>query len=109
MHLYPHKKAGWRGLALTLLAFMLAVGGFAGAVVQYDGQNRAREKAQLKASLRRASVACFAVEGRYPPSLSYLKEYYGVHYPEERYWVDYSAFATNVMPIITVLEKGAGP
>ena len=51
---------------------------------------------------RRASVQCYAIEGRYPPSLEYLAQHYGIQIDKERYDVFYSGFASNFMPDITV-------
>ena len=54
---------------------------------------------------RRAAILFYAVEGRYPPSLSYMTENYGVTINEERYIVRYERFADNVMPQVTVLAR----
>ncbi len=59
---------------------------------------------QLEESLRRAAVACYAAEGVYPPTLSYLEEHYGVQIDRDRYGVFYEAFAENLMPNITVVD-----
>ena len=56
-------------------------------------------------ALRRASVACYAAEGIYPPNLDYLREHYGIQIDETRYMVVYDVFASNLMPDITVLEQ----
>ena len=60
---------------------------------------------ELEESLRRSAVACYAAEGVYPPDLAYLEEHYGVQIDEKRFVVYYDAFASNMMPDITVLEK----
>lgn len=62
-------------------------------------------KEQLEQALLRSAVACYAVEGMYPPSVEYMKEHYGIQIDEERYLVQYEVFAQNLMPEITVLEK----
>ena len=62
-------------------------------------------KRQLEDALRRASVACYAAEGIYPPNLDYLREHYGIQIDETRYMVVYDVFASNLMPDITVLEQ----
>lgn len=62
---------------------------------------------QLETALRRAAVACYAAEGVYPPTLDYLTEHYGVQIEDDQYIVFYDIFANNLMPDITVLEKGA--
>ena len=55
--------------------------------------------------IRRAAVQCYALEGAYPPSLDYLKTYYGVTVDEDRCFVDYQYVAANLMPDITVLPR----
>ena len=63
------------------------------------------DKRQLEEVLRRSAVACYAAEGVYPPTVDYLTEHYGVQV-EEEYIVFYEIFASNLMPDITVLERG---
>ncbi len=73
-----------------------------------DGLNSGREEEslrQLEEALRRGCVACYAAEGVYPPTLAYLSENYGIQIDTDRYTVDYSAVASNLMPYITVLRN----
>ena len=60
---------------------------------------------QLEDSVRRAAVTCYAVEGIYPPDLAYLQEHYGIQADDSNYTVFYEAFASNMMPDITVVEN----
>lgn len=85
-------------LVCVLLFFLAALGNL-------DDGRLDEGKAQLERALRRAAVACYASEGIYPPSLDYMSEYYGIQIDESRYFVIYDAFAENLMPDITVLEK----
>mgnify|MGYP003290655336 CR=1 FL=1 len=85
---------------------LLLVWFFSALFYLQDGQTR-EGRQQLEEALRRASVACYAAEGIYPPSLSYLEQHYGVQIDKERYTVFYEVFADNLMPEITVLEKGS--
>jgi hypothetical protein len=62
---------------------------------------------QLEDTIRRAAVTCYATEGIYPPTLSYLEEHYGIQVDTDRYTVYYDAFAENLVPDITVLENEA--
>jgi len=62
------------------------------------------EKQQLEDALHRAAVACYAVEGFYPPDLNYLETHYGIQI-NRRYTVSYVPVAENLMPDITILEK----
>ena len=47
-------------------------------------------------------MQCYAIEGRYPPSVDYLEENYGILIDRDKYDVFYSGFASNFMPDITV-------
>ncbi|MGE4277463.1 MAG: hypothetical protein AB7E30_09865 [Lawsonibacter sp.] len=86
------------GALAVLLCFFAALSNFD------DGQNE-EGRQQLEDSLRRASVACYAVEGIYPPDLDYLEAHYGLQIDTDRYTVFYDIFGSNLMPDITVLEK----
>ena len=61
--------------------------------------------ADLENSIKKASLACYASEGIYPPDLAYIEDHYGIQVDNDRYWVDYNVFASNIMPEITVLRK----
>ena len=58
-------------------------------------------------SIRRAVITCYAQEGRYPESIDYLKENYGL-YVSDDYIVRYDIFASNIMPDIMVIRKQVG-
>lgn len=55
-------------------------------------------------NIRRAVMSCYAEEGRYPESIEYLKENYGLYISDD-FVVDYSIFADNIMPQIFVMRK----
>ncbi len=85
---------------------------FAAVVIMmlYGFQNAAQSSAEeslrmTEDHLRRAVVSCYALEGRYPPNIEYLREEYGLQINEEEYIVHYEIFAENIMPDITVLER----
>ena len=100
------KKKTWISLlvvaivAVLLLGFFFALGNLSRGYAREECQ-------QLEEALRKAAVACYAAEGIYPPTLDYLVQHYGVQIDEERYTVYYEVFAENLMPEITVLEKGS--
>lgn len=75
--------------------------------VQSIGALQSRTQADrlnaLTDAIRRASVQCYAIEGRYPPSVEYLEEHYGIVIDRDRYHAFYSGWASNVMPDITVI------
>lgn len=103
---------GQRKRLRRILSILLAPMGFLAAVLWLvtavsdlaSGQD-GEALQQLEESLRRSAVACYAAEGVYPPDLAYLEEHYGVQIDEKHFAVYYDAFASNMMPDITVLEK----
>lgn len=102
------KKNAWvsplRGLLFPAAAAAVLLF-FAMALNSLDSDRAETDKRQLEDTLRRACVACYAAEGVYPPSETYLEEHYGIQIDKERYTVRYTAIAENLMPDITVLEN----
>ncbi|MBE6036617.1 MAG: hypothetical protein E7223_03195 [Clostridiales bacterium] len=102
-----HGRSIWSFLRTILLpaAVLVILLCFFTALSQLEEGHRLEGKEQLETALRRAAVSCYAAEGIYPPSLSYLQEHYGLQIDEDRYLVFYEIQASNLMPEITVLEK----
>lgn len=86
-------------LAVAVLCFFLV------SLTNLDSGRREEGKLRLEEAIRRSAVACYAVEGIYPPDLEYLQQYYGLQIDESKYLVIYEAFAENLMPDITVQER----
>lgn len=105
MGMSRRKNRPWAGIcmAVVILAMLLW---FFSAVGNLSRDSGEEGRVQLETALRRAAVACYAAEGVYPPTMDYLTEHYGVQVEEEKYIVFYEIFANNLMPDITVLEKG---
>lgn len=94
-----------KSMALPVLVF-LAVGSlFIFGIESLTARTRGEQLASVESAVTRAAVQCYAIEGQYPPSLDYLRDNYGLSVDLERYIVDYRAFASNIMPVITVLPK----
>ena len=93
-----------RGLALPLLISALLL------LFLIFGLNQARNSADkegyayLQNAINRASVECYAVEGMYAPNIAYLETHYGLIIDHKKYIVHYEAFASNIMPDITVID-----
>lgn len=100
-HAKPKYRISGILISFACLAALLAL------LVQASEAIQARTKADrlrtLTDAIRRASVQCYAIEGRYPPSTEYLEKNYGIVIDHERYDVFYDGWASNVMPEITVL------
>lgn len=101
------KRGTWRRLGFLLLPLIvvLVLLGFSTALTSLDAGRNEEDKRQLERAIRRGCLACYAAEGVYPPDLEHLKERYGVQIDDTRYEVMYSAFAENLLPDITVLER----
>jgi len=101
------REKKWKRTLFLLIPALLLVGVMCltMALQNMNASRAAEEKRQLEDALRKAAVACFAVEGAYPADLSDLQERWGVQIDEERYTVYYDVFAENLMPDITVLEN----
>lgn len=94
-------------LSFTLLpAFLAILLLFSAAISNLRAGHSEAEKQQLEAAISRAAAACYAAEGIYPPNLEYLETHYGIQIDRNRYTVMYEAFASNLMPDITILENG---
>lgn len=92
-----------KGVLLSVAVFGVVVGLFLRGIFAFLGRMETEGAETLQNAVRRACVQCYAIEGRYPPSVQYLEEQYGIRIDEERYAVFYSGFASNVMPDITVV------
>ena len=107
MGMSKEKRRPWAGICMAALILALLLWFFT-AVGNLSRDSGTEGRGQLETALRRAAVACYAAEGVYPPTIDYLREHYGVQIEEEKYIVFYEIFANNLMPDITVLEKGNG-
>lgn len=91
------------GFLASVLVFLLIMGAFVTGSLSFSGKARSEGEETLRSAIARAVVQCYAIEGRYPPSVEYLEENYGIQIDRERYYVFYEGFASNVMPDITVI------
>jgi hypothetical protein len=91
-------------ILMPLVVIGLVVCFLSGITNVTQGQSQ-EDKRRLEDVLRESAVACYAVEGFYPPDLAYLEEHYGVQIDKRHFVVHYTAIAKNLMPDITVLER----
>lgn len=95
-----------------ILTLFLPLAGFAVIIVlilagirSLEQTTASRELESLEAAIRKSSVQCYALEGAYPESLSYLEEHYGITYDSSRFVVSYQPYASNMMPVIRVMQR----
>ncbi len=103
MHLYKTKKGiPDPGIILTVIIFAVVAGLLYGQIKNMSGEVGQSDKDMLKDALENAVVTCYAIEGRYPESLEYIEEHYGVKIDREKYFVDYEKNLINMKPQISV-------
>lgn len=96
------------GCIVSAAVFGVIMALFMNGVFSFLGKAKSESSDTLIKAIRQASVQCYAIEGRYPPSVEYLEENYGIQIDRERYNVFYSGFASNIMPDITVIPAKGG-
>lgn len=103
----PMKRKTLRvpSLAVTLLVFALCLVLVLQGVKGAGAARREEARRVTEDGLRRAVMSCYALEGRYPPTLDYILANYGVHLDTDAFYVDYRVYASNLMPKITVLAR----
>lgn len=105
---FQYRKAShtYRKFVLSVCAFTLFTGVFYQGVESLSSSTQKRQRESLENALIRNITYCYAVEGSYPESLDYLKEHYGLTYDEDRFFVDYQVIGANILPDVTIIEKG---
>lgn len=94
------RRLGW---LVPAAAFLLVLGLFLGGLGSL-GRVTARQEAEgLKSSILQSAVHCYALEGFYPDSLTYLEDHYGLQYDRDKYVVSYEVIGSNLMPDVSVI------
>lgn len=99
---YRSRNAARALAAAGSAAVLVAAAGYAASML--GGNAGAESMESMERAVRQAAVSCYAAEGRYPDTLAYLEERYGVRL-DPRYAVHYEVFAPNVAPDVTVVTK----
>ena len=103
---YQKKQHTYRKFIISVCVFLLIVLLFYQGIESLSSGSVRRQRESLENALNRSITYCYAVEGSYPESLEYLKEHYGITYDEDRFFVDYKIVGTNILPDVTIIEKG---
>jgi hypothetical protein len=89
-------------VGLFVLIAVILLGGLRST----DSASKTEQLEMLRTNIRRAVVSCYAIEGRYPESIDYIVENYGVVIDGSKYRVFYDIFGSNIMPMFDVLAVG---
>ncbi len=93
--------AGLFSLLLALLVLVLTVKG----LDNIQSSNDAEQAKILESAVTRSITACYALEGAYPPDITYLTEHYGLVYDSEQYFIDYQYIGANLRPDVTIIKR----
>lgn len=102
-----NKKEMLHSNGFSVMLFILIIALFVVAVSLFAKSGVKDDKSTLEAAVNRDIIHCYAVEGFYPPSVSYLVESYGLNFDSDRFIVDYEYQGTNIMPSVMVIERKA--
>ena len=76
------KKSLWKAF-ITPVAFILVILAIILWATNMTGKANAEQAKVQEEAIRKAAVTCYAIEGRYPESLKYVKDNYNVIVDEE--------------------------
>ncbi len=85
-------------IALFLVIALAVVFG----VREVSASSRAERLNAIEQAVRRSAVQCYAIEGRYPRSLDYLAQHYGLSVDKNKYVYHYQYAGANILPQIKV-------
>lgn len=105
MNRFEKKTSPWRGLsrALPAVLFLLVLALFLAGLDDLSGATGRQEAEGLKNAVLQSAVHCYALEGFYPDTLTYLEDHYGLRYDRDRYVVSYEVIGSNLMPDVSVI------
>ena len=98
-------KRPHQGIAAPVLLFTCVIVLFAAGISSVGEGTLKRQKEALENALTRYITECYAEEGRYPESVYYLEDRYGLRFNEDRFYVDYRVRSGNVRPEFTVITR----
>ena len=98
------KKRITESMNFSVFFFLVVIIVFLMGISFISSTSSKDQKQVLTDALNRDIIHCYAIEGYYPPSLSYIEDHYGLTYDDERYLIDYVPIGDNIMPSVTIVE-----
>ena len=99
------KKRITESVNFSVLFFALVIAIFLVGISFIASTSHKDQKDILTDAVNKDIIHCYAIEGYYPPSLSYIEDHYGLTYDKSKYLIDYVPVGDNIMPSVTILEK----
>ena len=115
MNRFSQKKYSSHLLRRILSTAAVAACGITLLILGTASVRRSAETSQadsLRLAIVRSAVHCYAMNGKYPESLGYIRDHYGVSWDEKKYIVDYEITGANMMPdvaVFSIKDKEAPP
>lgn len=106
MHLYRKEKKHLLRWAAAFGLFCAALLFLAAGSSRMEETAEREQKELLTDAVNQAIVNCYAIEGRYPESIQYLIENYGLQADFGKYAVSYEIFAENIRPHVKIIRLG---
>ena len=100
----PLRKRILESMNFSVFFFIAIIIAFLLGISFISSTSSKDQKQVLTDAVSRDIIHCYAVEGYYPPSLTYIENHYGLTYDKSRYIVDYVPVGDNIMPSVTIVE-----
>lgn len=97
------RRRVYRIIAVVVLCLVVVVLWFVWNNAQASMRDQAA--ASIRTTILDTAMQCCAIEGSYPMTLQYMEDNYGLRINRDDYMVSYEAFASNVLPTVTVVPK----
>lgn len=99
MRIISFKFLGSIMVAFVSLAIIWSAGR---ALTDLDKRSSMSGLQVTREAIERTVMQCYALEGAYPPDISYLQQHYGLVVSEERYAIYYDVVADNIYPVVDI-------
>ena len=103
---YNKKKSYSKSILISITVFVVLLGVVYYGINSISERTSSDQRTSLENALQRGITQCYALEGSYPESLDYLKGHYGITYNGDKFFVDYKASGSNILPDVTIIERG---
>lgn len=92
----------FRSIVFPSVVFIALIALLVFFVFRFNSVSIEQNRQLTLASIRKATVQCYADEGRYPSDIDYLIENYGIDVDLDKFYVTYDCVTSNIFPNIAV-------
>lgn len=95
----------WATTLLPSFLFLLMLVCLLIGITKFDKIRKEQNLILTEQAIKKATIQCYANEGMFPSSISYLEENYYLNIDYDTYYIIYDSIASNFMPEIGVFLK----